>query len=153
MTRSSVAIEALYETFVSYPLRGRIEGCPCCVSDGAESRLHSLALRQLTWDDLGFFLFKAMTTFGEVDDFKHFLPRIFELFVVDCEGCPYDAWLLPSKLAYGEFAGWPEEEQAAVRAGLMEVRAVLRSRADVDPELSDELDEFEAELSRQLAAR
>lgn len=60
------------------------------------------------------FIFKAMTTWGEVDDFKHFLPRILELLAMSGEDFP-EVFLVGSKLVYGKLEEWPQEEQFAVK--------------------------------------
>lgn len=62
--------------------------------------------------DIARYATKAMTTQGSVEDFKHFLPRLFELLVV--EGDYLDPEVLVGKLTYGEWATWPVEEQQAV---------------------------------------
>ena len=72
--------KTLYETFKSYRLTGQIPKCPCgCISEKMEIKIYSKPLHELTKEDLVFYLGKAMTTWGEVRHFKHFLPRIFEL--------------------------------------------------------------------------
>jgi hypothetical protein len=73
------AIENLYRAFARYSLRKHVEGCPCCVRERDKRALESKPLRQLASSDLGRYAFKAMTTWGNQDDFRHFLPRIFEL--------------------------------------------------------------------------
>ena len=73
------SIENLYSTFSIYPLNSKMEGCPCCVSDADKEKIHSKQLRELEEEDLSRYVFKAMTTWGDTDDFKHYLPRIFEL--------------------------------------------------------------------------
>jgi hypothetical protein len=73
------SIENLYSVFSKYEIRSFIEGCPCCVSDRDKEKIHSKELRELEEEDLSRYAFKAMTTWGNVDDFKHFLPRILEL--------------------------------------------------------------------------
>lgn len=107
-------IEALYETFAAYPLKSSIEGCPCCVSGSDKDKLHTAALRDLTSDNLSRYSNKAMTTWGDTDDFRHFLPRILELVA---EG-KFDPAAL-RKLNYGEWKTWPENEQAAVKDFLL----------------------------------
>ena len=65
-------IRQLYDTFSVYPLNRGMEGCPCCVKDTDKMRLLSKPLRELAADDLSKYYWKAMTTWGAVDDFKHF---------------------------------------------------------------------------------
>ena len=72
-------IESLYEIFATYPLRADTNACACCHSAYDEQRLHMKPLRKLNADDLRQYAGDALFVWGEVDDFKHFLPRIFEL--------------------------------------------------------------------------
>lgn len=78
-TNLQLAIERVYKTFATYPLRSKLDGCPCCVSERDQEAIHQKPLRLLTHDDLALYTFKAMTTWGDTFDFKHFLPRILEL--------------------------------------------------------------------------
>lgn len=110
------AIEGLYATFARYPLAPHIHGCPHCALGSAERSLHRASLRELTVDDLGVFSFKAMTTFGSVDDFRHFLPRIAELLTFTGLVGACDLCLLADKLAYGEWGAWPAPERGALSA-------------------------------------
>jgi hypothetical protein len=114
----SDAVEQLYAAFARYPLAPRIEGCPHCDLGRAERSLHAAPLRQLRTEDLGVYPFKAMTTFGTVDDFRHFLPRIAELLARDGVVHTTDLVLFAGKLVYGGLASWPERERVAVRAWL-----------------------------------
>jgi hypothetical protein len=104
----------LYDEFSRYPLKPKIEGCPCCDLESSESGLHKKELRDLGWDDLSLFIFKAMTTFGDVNDFKHFLPRIFELYYTSFYESHYDVGILFSKLEYANLAQWPKNEREIV---------------------------------------
>ena len=108
------AIQTLYSTFASYALRPHVDGCPCCVTDNLENQIHSTTLRKLSPLDLGEFGRKAMTTWGEVEDFKHFLPRLFEIKTFSPRRHT-DSEVLFGKLDYGNWHGWPIEEQTAVR--------------------------------------
>jgi hypothetical protein len=130
-----VAVENLYTAFSRYPLRKHVEGCPCCVNEADKNRLESKPLRQLTSSDLGRYAFKAMTTWGDKNDFRHFLPRIFELLVSD-EGVGWDKEVILGKLALAEWKNWSEEEQAAVRDYLRSGwdLLLLQSQPIVDPD-------------------
>ncbi len=114
------AIEGLYEAFLDYPLALKIEGCPCCVSAENESALHRSPLRELTAEDLSRYAFKALTTWGTENDFKHFLPRLLEL-VTEENSIIYevDIEVLFGKLSYAKWNTWPEPERAAVCRYLM----------------------------------
>ena len=73
------SLENLYQIFAKYRLRPDIEACPCCVTESDKRKLHKKELRKMTADDLEKYVFKAVTTWGDEYDLKHFLPRILEL--------------------------------------------------------------------------
>ncbi|MCX6318912.1 MAG: hypothetical protein NTW29_16660 [Bacteroidetes bacterium] len=111
------AIENLYSVFSVYTPRPFMEGCPCCVSGAEKEQLHAKPLQVLTEDDLSRYAFKAMTTWGDLYDFKHFLPRIFQL--ASTSGFIVDTFVLLDKLAYGKWQEWAETEKEAVRQFLL----------------------------------
>lgn len=112
------SIENLYSVFSKYEIRSFIEGCPCCVSDRDKEKIHSKELRELEEEDLSRYAFKAMTTWGNVGDFKHFLPRILELCI------DHDIGIQPfgifGKLKYGKLEIWEYAEKEAVTTFLLE---------------------------------
>lgn len=132
------AIEGLYDTFSSYPFSSTMEGCPCCVSEGDKSALHSKSLRELTEEDIQRYAYKAMTTWGEVEDFKHYLPRIFELastteFIVD-------TFVVLGKLDYAHWKSWPRDEVTAIEKFLLAWWAdAVRCKSYYDKELLIEI--------------
>jgi hypothetical protein len=114
------AIGDLYATFAAYPLKRVIEGCPHCVSRADSDALHVRALDTLTADDVRYYATKAMTTFGDAEDFKHFLPRLLELLARELEAggagenLGFNEEILGGKLALAGYAGWPAVEREAV---------------------------------------
>jgi len=116
--RVTESIEGLYDLFANrYELPSHVVGCPCCVSDADQERIHVAPLGDLTAEDLDRYAFKAMTTWGTVNDFKHMLPRILELQACDPDWLG-DVQAALGKLAYGGWLSWPADEQAALRAYL-----------------------------------
>ena len=107
-----IAIEELYKTFEKYPSKSTIEGCPCCVSNGDKLTLHSKELRELENEDISRYAFKAMTTWGNVNDFKHYLPRIFELAAT--RKLIVDTFVILGKLEYGNWKHWEADEQNSI---------------------------------------
>jgi hypothetical protein len=94
-----------------------MEGCPCCVLDTDKNKLYLRQLQDLNEDDLSHYAFKAMTTWGDTNDFKHYLPRIFELlattdFIVD-------TFIVLGKLEYGKWNYWPEAEKVSIKQFLL----------------------------------
>jgi len=111
-TEFEIAIEQLYKTFEKYPFKSTIDGCPCCVSDSDISTLHSKQLRELEDEDISRYAFKAMTTWGDVNDFKYYLPRIFELAAT--RKLIVDTFVILGKLDYGNWKEWEIDEQNSI---------------------------------------
>jgi len=110
------AIERLYTAFAPYPLHQYIEGCPCCVSLSDQAKIRSKPLRSLTERDIGRYATKALTTWGTIADFKHFLPCLLELVVTDPV---FNEAILASKLQLAQWNQWPRHEREAIRAYLI----------------------------------
>lgn len=112
------AIERLYATFVSYPLHHPVIGCPGCVSRADQERIASKALRQLNGDDLEQFAWNAIGTWGDENDFRHFLPRLLEL-ISDPQERRHlpDLFVIFDKLSYCK--RWPKQEQEAITTFLL----------------------------------
>jgi hypothetical protein len=110
------AIEKLYAVFAIYPLKLPVMGCDGCITREDIACLESKPLRKLTKQDMEKYTRKALTTWGDTDDFRHFLPRIFELALSDAEPFPFDIECISGKLAYGNWSSWPEGEQHALRS-------------------------------------
>ena len=111
------AITNLYTTFAHYPFRSEIDGCPCCVSVQDQQKLSAKALNLMKSEDLSRYSFKAMTTWGDVEDFKHFLPRLLELSATT--GLAYGHEVVLGKLEYAKWNDWEETEKDAIRAFLL----------------------------------
>ncbi len=107
------AIENLYATFASYPLRDDTNACSCCHSPEDERRIHRASLHKLKTDDLAQYATDALFVWGNETDFRHFLPRIFELEVAHGDEF-VDPEVVFNKLRHGEWRYWPEAEQRAV---------------------------------------
>ncbi len=118
------AVETLYDVFSVYPLAQKVEGCPCCVSAEDETVLHLRPLRRLTADDLSRYVFKALTTWGGANDFRHFLPRLLEL-AAEPRNYDVDLEAITSKLEYAKWNQWPEQEQRAIREYLLALWQLL----------------------------
>src|SRR5262245_1923681 len=75
------AIERLYSLFSGYRADLTDRSPYANISEADVARLQSRRLRELTINDLDRYVRSALTTWGGVEEFKHFLPRIFELIV------------------------------------------------------------------------
>jgi hypothetical protein len=112
-------ISELYRVFQPYRLGPDFSGCSHCVDPAETQRLAATDLRDLTLPDLDSYAFNAMTTWGEVCHFKHFLPRLLELGATDFrEFLSFEVLL--GKLEYGQWDDWPEVERRAVNTFLHE---------------------------------
>ncbi|MCC6724024.1 MAG: hypothetical protein IT258_05900, partial [Saprospiraceae bacterium] len=117
---SRASIENLYTIFSAYPLKGRLHHCPCgCISEEQEREIYKAPLRQLSYENLGFYATKAMTTWGELNDYKHFLPRIIELYAANEYNGNIDLTDIHNKLKYGDWQNWPAAEQEGIKAAIL----------------------------------
>lgn len=112
------ATENLYAAFASYPLHHPVIGCTCCVSRADQERIACKPLRQLDGYDLERFAWKTMSTWGDENDFKHFLPRLLEL-ISDAQqrGDLPDLFIIFAKLSYCKT--WLKREQEAINNYLL----------------------------------
>ena len=111
------AIGLLYQTFSRYPLNHNMRACPCCV-DHLDKRLLFRTGLQGSAQDLARYASEALYTWGNADDFRHFLPRLFEL-QVSTAPSPIEGHHLFGKLPYAKWRTWPDEEQRAIESFLM----------------------------------
>jgi hypothetical protein len=141
------AIERLYERFERYPLDSPAPCAHCCPADEIlriERRLRKLPLREVGLDEIHRFYAEGVLTWGGVDDFRHLLPRLMELFAAYHLGEDV-AWSGDSvdlRLSMGpdlallrftdaEWESWPEPEREAVTDFMLELwRAWLAGGAN-----------------------
>lgn len=109
------AIRNLYKVFAVYTGNINMTGSPMYTDLAEWNRaLFSKSLQQLNSKDLVVFTGKTMSTWGDIDDFKHFLPRLLELTAqLDA---PFDVGVLYKKIEYGHWESWKEEERNAITA-------------------------------------
>ncbi|MFK8061187.1 MAG: hypothetical protein AB8B78_14000 [Polaribacter sp.] len=107
-------IENLYKVFAKYNILGNLRdrSCDCCITNADIKSLLSKKLKDLSEDDLGHFLRSAITTFGDENDYKHFLPRIFEL--LNSNDNLIDDFLTFEKLNYTDWKSWNQLEIKAI---------------------------------------
>lgn len=107
------AINNLYEVFKDYHVT-KMEKCTCgCISEDQEAEVYAKPLQKLLGENLNFYAHKAMTTWGNENDFKHFLPRLLEVCFFD-ETFYKDLKHIYSKLEYAHWENWEETEQQAI---------------------------------------
>jgi hypothetical protein len=86
-------IERLYQLFSRYKCPRQLEGCPCCTTAEEAQPLVRKPLRTIAAPELEHYASKALTTWGTLDDYKYFLPRILEL--TECGAAPLFADVSP----------------------------------------------------------
>ncbi len=139
------AVERLYEVFAAYPLPRYTDPCLCCHKVGDEAFLHTKPLRNLERESLQIYAMDAILVWGNESTFKHFLPRLIELFIVQHEAYSYhvDPAILLSKFKHGNWQTWPLTEQKAVKNFLHEFWVFVLNAM---PGPNDEKDDIEALL-------
>jgi hypothetical protein len=107
-------IEDVYRVFARYPRPERVRGCQHCVTEDDQRDLLGAPLRELDAELLRRFAHKALNTWGDVDDLRHFLPRLLELSLRG-DG---DLHGLFAKLGQAGWTAWPQDERDAIRSCL-----------------------------------
>lgn len=122
------AIEGLYSAFSGYALPEDTMPCSCCHDSSANDLLHAAPLRELQWEHVAEYSTEALTVWGDLDCYKHFLPRIFEL-VLTAGNWPKTPTpeLVFGVLRYGQWRSWPQEEQDAITRMLQAAWETVRS--------------------------
>lgn len=100
------AARQVHDVFARYPLRNDVDGCTCCVSGEDQT-----ALRGGSPEALARYSHKAMSTWGDDLDFRHFLPRL----LTACASGAVDLDTVTGKLRQADWHTWPGSEQDAVR--------------------------------------
>lgn len=116
LIKMQAEIQELYSKFSFYPKPKSIESCSHCGEFPELKILCTKKLKELTWDDFGRYPFKAMTTMGNEQDFKYFLPRILELWYSDYHGSHYGIDTLFSKLEDIDQKSWLMNELSLLKA-------------------------------------
>lgn len=108
------AIERSYSAFASMPRPQKLDASPFDDANEILRTLTSAPLRELESEHVGPYSCHAITTVGDERDYRHFLPRIFELAVT------YPVWsgaeppIIASRLNMATWRSWPADQQAAV---------------------------------------
>lgn len=106
-----IAVERLYEVFGKYPGNPDMPVSPL---KGEQAELNgplfSKPLRLLTKEDLDYFTASLITTWGDIPDLKHFLPRILEL-TAELNAPSWDLEVFMRKLSLARWTEWDVTEQ------------------------------------------
>ena len=131
-TRLKNNISELYEIFRPYLANSNMDGTFEDLNKKNEL-LFSKPLKELTQKELASFVGRSMTTWGDVDDYKHFLPRILDL-TAQIKTPPYDIWIVFDKLIYAEWKKWPQNEQDVINQYMIEL---WRNLIEIECEISE----------------
>ncbi|AHM59259.1 hypothetical protein D770_04960 [Flammeovirgaceae bacterium 311] len=110
------AVNQLYGVFSNYRLNTSMDASPLYDEEHINEwnrTVSSNELSVLTGEQLSLFVSKVCYTWGEINDFKHFLPRIFEL-IANYNEEPIEAWIAFDKLDYCDWKNWKPVEFKAV---------------------------------------
>jgi len=113
-------VEKAYRVFDRYRVRKRLAvcNCPVCMSRDDESRLASMPLRDIPASLLAEYTNSAHETPPgsiEADEFRHFLPRYFELMAAGEAPCGMGFDICLRRLERSEFrAAWQADEVAVI---------------------------------------
>jgi len=145
---SRAIIERVYDAMAPHRLGPEMGGCPHCVDDQMKKSLVGTPLRDLSYEALEPYAFKAMTTWGDASDYKHFLPRILELATTP-EGqvhLGFDLGVIARKVKMAGWDTWDAGERAAVLAYFESVLERARSLGEDSGWEVEEVVEALAEL-------
>lgn len=109
-------IDGCYAAFAPYPRPLVMHASPLRDPVGLLKTLSSAPLRELTGEQIGPYSGYALTTVGDVEDYKHFLPRILEQAVREQLWTGTEPWIIATRLKKAQWLDWPAHEQAAIRA-------------------------------------
>lgn len=120
-------VEGAYQAFGRYTLKGPI----LCEMSDRPIVLNNVPLRQRVVQDFERYQWKAITTLGTIEDYKHFLPRLLDLNsaqhrrraivreAMSCEelmGPSIGLDMIAMKLEYAQAKSWPMGERDALQA-------------------------------------
>ncbi|MFF3665807.1 hypothetical protein [Microtetraspora malaysiensis] len=109
------ALDALYAAFSRYPLPAKSDVCDHCVSAERVLATRAAPLRMLTASALEPYAWNALNTWGDIDEFKHYLPRLLELLILE----ELDGFLHAQSLMLRvgvRWRSWRQTEQRAITA-------------------------------------
>jgi hypothetical protein len=103
-----------YEVFAVCPPPKKLRASPLRDADEILATLTSAPLRQLTAAQVGPYASWALSTVGNDRDYRHFLPRIFELSVTDPVWLGGEPPIMANKLNRASWRNWPADQRNIV---------------------------------------
>lgn len=110
------ALEGAYTAFAPYQRPAVMAASPLRDPVAILRRLTRAPLHEVAGEDIGPYAGWAMTTVGDTDDYKHFLPRILEIAVESGSWMGTHPEIVASRLERAGWRDWPAAEQHAVVA-------------------------------------
>ena len=125
----AAAVENAYRVFARYDLRGGVTVCRCnvCVDTKTERELNTVPLKEMSSRLLAEYTHSAHCWDGKTeDDFRHYLPRYFELIALDAPPTTINEQTCLQRLYdAGYRANWGPLENAAIEGFFL---ALFRER-------------------------
>ncbi len=104
-------IQKGYNLFAGYKLNGRLDVCPCCMSEVEQEQLLSVQVEKLPLALLSVYNTSAMPEEIEAVEYKYFLPRLLEL-INEFNFPAHSIEITLSRMAYLRPGEWSIEEAA-----------------------------------------
>lgn len=104
-------LDDTYKAFARYRRPLVLHASPLRDPGKLLKQLTAKPLRLLEVEDVQEYTSAALTTVGNVEDYKHFLPRLLDLAV---ESGVVEPQIIAMKLNYAEWRAWPKYEQQAL---------------------------------------
>lgn len=140
MNAITEAIETLYRVFSPYCATAKMAYCQECVGQSQVDRLFAKPLRQLGVAHFATYLSKAISTWGDIADYKHFFPRVCELALVEPFPMGIEPWF--SRLAIAKWKTWPDAEYVAIHDYFHAAWRATIVGSSTDPSVVDWLSSF-----------
>jgi len=125
----SERVRELYASFSAYSPPKTLDASPLRDPEKIIAELNSAPLVDLGEDALGPFATYALTTVGEVSDYKYYLPRILALSLVSGSHVGFDPIVIAGKLRLAEWDKWPLNERSAIASFVYSAWAYERLHA------------------------
>lgn len=102
-------IQKGYNLFARYKLNGKLDVCPCCVSEEEQELLLSIPVEKIPLDLLSVYNTSAMSEEIEAVEYKYFLPRLLEL-ISEFNFPAHSVEIALSRMAYLRSGEWSTDE-------------------------------------------
>jgi len=125
----SERVKELYASFSSYSPPTKLDASPLRDPAKILAALNSAPLAELGEEALGPFAVYALTTVGEVSDYKYYLPRILVISTISNSCVGFDPVVIAGKLRLAEWVKWPLNERSAIASFIYSAWAYERLQA------------------------